>query len=136
MQLFKPGRRILALSAAIAMLAATFPLAACSDDGSITLELAPATLNLAPGGSGTTTATIARQGGFTGPVLLARTGGPSLIVIAFTPLTIPNAGTNAVVSVTVGDAVPPGSYEITISAAGENTNTASQTLTIVVAAPG
>ena len=128
-------RRSFALSAALATLVAAFPLAACSDDGSIALALAPTTLNIAPGGTGTTTANITREGGFTGPVLLARTGGPALIVTSFAPITIPNASIESDITVTVGEAVPAGTYELNITAAGEGTNTPSQTLTIVVATP-
>lgn len=128
--------RTFALAGAIAVLGAAFPLAACSDDdGSIGIEIAPTTLNLAPGGTGTGTINITRENGFSGPVLVARTGGPDLIVTTFSPAAIPNPDVESDFTVTVGEAVPAGTYELTLSAAGDGVATVSRTLTVVVGVP-
>lgn len=127
--------RPVALAAALAILGGSFALAACSDDSGLGMTLSSSTLTVAPGGTGTTSATITREGGFSGAVGLSRSGGPTLIITTFSPAVIPNPATSSDITVSVGEAVPVGSYQLTIMASGENVDNVTRTLTVVVGAP-
>ncbi|HEU0176891.1 MAG TPA: glycoside hydrolase family 9 protein [Blastocatellia bacterium] len=87
----------------------------------------PTSLMINPGGSGMTTITITRTGGFTAPVSLSVSGLPSGV----TPSVNPPTGDSVVLTLTVPSATPPGSSTITISGTGGGlTKTTSITLTV------
>ena len=108
---------------ALASLAVLFA-AACSDDGpteivgAVAVAVAPTTINVAPGGSGTSSATITRTDPFAGDVSLSASGAPSGVTISFDPATVPAGDVTSTVTAAVGAAVDAGSYPITISANG------------------
>jgi len=113
---------------------------ACSDDApsdTPTLEVAvsPASINVASGGSGTSTATITRGGGFAGAADLTASA-PAGITVAFTPATIPIGSTTSDVSVSVGGTVTAGTHAVTITASSDGVSDATTTLSVVVVAPG
>lgn len=113
---------------------------ACSDDApsdTPTLEVAvsPASINVASGGSGTSTATITRGGGFAGAADLTASA-PAGITVAFTPTTIPIGSTTSDASVAVGGTVAAGTHAVTITASSSGVSDATTTLSVVVVAPG
>jgi hypothetical protein len=101
----------------------------------LNVTVAPTTLSIVAGASGSSTATIARGGGFTGAVALTSTGAPSGMTVAFTPASLDASTTSSTVGVTVGGGVMAGSYPVTISAAGTGVTTATTTLTVTVTVP-
>ena len=125
-----PGRVL----PAIALLTAI----GCSSDGgegptgSISLTASPAALNLPQGGTGTVTVTLTRGGGFSGAVNIAVLGLPTGVTLSVEPPQLTGQTTQAVVTVTVGNAVPAGTYTATVSgsASGVGTATTSYTLTV------
>ena len=65
-----------------ATVAAAIVLAACGDDsnggdGTLAVAVAPTSINVAPGATGTSTATITRGGSFSGPVTMSASGAPA-----------------------------------------------------------
>jgi uncharacterized membrane protein len=84
-----------------------------------TLSASPTTLNVARGGSGTSTITTAVSGGFDAAISLSATGYPIGVTVSFSPKTIakPGSGTSTM-TVTVGSKVALGNHKITINATG------------------
>lgn len=104
---------------------------------SFSLTLASSAINVTQGQSGTATVNVARAGGFAGSVALALEGAPAGVTGAFNPN--PASSTSSALSVTVGSAVPAGTYSLTIrgTASGLATQTATLSLTVLPAqAPG
>lgn len=89
-----------------------------ADDGSFSLSLSPAALNITQGTNSNTTVTITRTAPFAGSVTLALDGAPNGVTGAFAPNPAP-AGSSTL-TVTVGAAVAPGIYNLSVrgSAAG------------------
>lgn len=116
--------------------------ASCSDgtglstEGTLALTVAPATISLEAGASGPATVTITRGGGFTGAVTLTESGAPLGITVSFSPVSVAAGATASTVDVGVDAAVAPGTYAITLSAAGTDVTTATATLTVIVIQPG
>jgi hypothetical protein len=110
--------------------------AACSggDGGtgttpSYSLSLSPPALEVVPGGNGNTTVTMTRAN-FTGAVALSLGSAPAGITGVFDP-TDPT-GSNSTLTVTVGAAVAPGVYHLTvdgIGTAGDRSTPMSLTVT-------
>lgn len=92
------------------------------------LSAAPSSITVAQGGTGTTGIAIARTD-FTGPVTLAVTEAPAGVTGSFDPAA--PTGTNSVLTVTVGAAVPPGQYDVTVEGTGApGARTTSFSLTV------
>ena len=102
--------------------------------GDFTLSVAPATLSLAPGGSGNVTVTINRTGGFAGAVALTLEGsgvgtGASSVAGVFAPN--PANGGSSALTVNVGASVAAGDYALTVrGVAGSLDKTAGFSLTV------
>lgn len=129
-------RRSLVLSA-LAILAGAFTISACGSDpvpdaGTVAVAVAPASINVAQGGTGNAGVTITRGGAFTGPVTLTQTGAPAGVTVAFAPAVVPSGTTASTANVTVGAAVAAGTYPIVIRAAGDNISAATTPLSLVV----
>lgn len=101
---------------------------------SFTVSVAPSTLTIAPGNSGSTKITTKISTGYNHALNLTASGAPSGVSVTLTPATIaaPGAGTSKA-EISVQSSVKPGSYAIKITAAG-GTSTHSATLTLKVAA--
>ncbi len=129
-------RRVLAIATLIAF-------AACggSDSGgtptdpqgNFSFAIAPTTLSLQQGQSGTVTASLTRTGGFTGAVTGSVQGLPNGVIL--TPLNIASGSNSADITVNVGATVAPGSYPIAVSgqASGIAPKTVTLTLTVTAA---
>ena len=109
----------------------------CKDDGDIidpgaTLALNPTGASVAQGGNTTTTATLTRSGDFTGSVTLSVTGAPSGVTATVSNIQTTGAVTTATVTVTVGLAVPAGSYELVVTATQSGVPTHQRTFTLTV----
>lgn len=81
----------------------------------IALALSAARLTIKQGANGSATVTIARTN-FTGDVALSVTGAPTGVTATASPT--PTTGNSATVSVDVGAAVTPGSYQLTVTGQG------------------
>jgi len=132
-------RRTLALLAMLATAAGAVTLSACGDDdngpsgnGSLAIALAPASLDIPAGTSGTTDFTVTRTSPFTSAVTLAASGAPASFDITLTPAILAAGETTGTVTVTVAGGATPGSYPVTISAGGTGVTTVSTTLTVTV----
>src|SRR5207247_2507132 len=88
------------------------PVSAAPD---YTLSLAPAALTIAQGATGTTTVTITRTN-FTGAVTLSLGSAPTGVTGAFDPAA--PTGTSSALTVSVGAAVAPGVYNLTVAGSG------------------
>src|SRR4029077_2175785 len=80
-----------------------------------TLALAPVALTIDPGATGTTTVTIARTN-FTGAVTLSLGNAPAGVTGSFNPAA--PTGTSSTLIVSVGAAVAPGVYNVTVDGTG------------------
>jgi len=113
----------------------------CGDDegpvgstGSIQLTVNPATIAAPQGGNGLVTATLTRNGGYTGPVTVAVTGLPAGATSVIEPTQLSGATTSANVTVSVGAAVATGTYPVTVSATGQGVDDATSTYQLTVTA--
>src|SRR6266704_6305687 len=96
------------------------------------LSVAPTALTIAQGANGTTTVTITRTS-FTDAVTLSLGNAPTGVTGSFNPAA--PTGTNSTLTVTVGAAVAPGVYNLTVDGAG-TPGSRSTPLTITVSAAG
>jgi hypothetical protein len=101
-----------------------------------TLSLAPATLSLTAGTTGTSTITIARTGAFAGAVGLTVSGAPAGVTATLSSASV--AGTSATLTVDVAAAAAAGASTLTITGTGTGAANQSVTLglTTVAAATG
>src|SRR5207247_1334497 len=83
------------------------------------LSLAPAALTIVQGATGTTTVTITRTN-FTGAVTLSLGSAPTGVTGAFDPAA--PTGTSSALTVSVGAAVAPGVYNLTVAGSGSPGN--------------
>lgn len=100
--------------------------------GDFVFSIAPSTLSVQQGASGTITASVARTGGFTAAVTGSAEGlpaGVTLSAIAFAPGT-----TSATVTVTVAASAAPGTYPIVLRAQGAGATAKQTTLSVTVTA--
>lgn len=99
-------------------------------DADYSLSLAPAALTVQQGTNGNSTVTISRSD-FTGAVTLSLGGAPAGVTGAFVP---PDpTGNSSTLTVTVGAAVAPGVYNLTVNGSG-TPGSRSTPLTLTVAA--
>src|SRR5439155_603285 len=97
-----------------------------------TLSLAPAALTIIQGPTGTTTATIARTN-FTGAVTLSLGSAPAGVTGSFDPAA--PTGTSSALTVSVGAAVAPGVYNLTVAGSGSPGNRSTPLSLTVSATP-
>lgn len=103
----------------------------------ISLALSPTALTVPAGGAaGTSTATITRNGGFTGAVNLALSGAPAGMTATVTPTTVASGATTATVSAQAGAAVAAGTYNLTLTGSGTGITNATATLPVTVTGGG
>lgn len=100
----------------------------------ITVALAPATLSVAQGASGTSNITLARVGSFTGDIALTATGLPTGATIAFAPATATGTATASVATITAGAATPAGTSNVVITGTGAGGVVGTATLALTVTA--
>jgi len=97
------------------------------------LSLNPAALSIVQGGNTPTTAVTITRTNFTGAVTLSLGGAPAGVTGAFAPAA--PTGTSSTLTVTVGAAVAPGVYNLTVDGAGAPGNRSTPlTLTVTAAA--
>src|SRR5437667_7364 len=101
-----------------------------SAPGDYTLSLTPAELTVEQGAMGTATVTITRTN-FTGAVTLSLGNAPSGVTGSFNPAA--PTGTSSTLTVSVGAAVAPGVYNLTVDGTGTAGNR-STSLTLTVSA--
>src|SRR5437899_2175861 len=113
-------------------------LTCCGKDGvtgpaaDYTLSLAPAALTIVQGATGNTTVTITRTN-FTDAVTLSLGGAPTGVTGSFNPAA--PTGTSSTLTVSVGAAVAPGVYNLTVDGAGTPGNRSTPLTLTVSAAP-
>src|SRR5204862_2006752 len=104
-----------------------------SAPGDYTLSLTPAELTVEQGAMGTATVTITRTN-FTGAVTLSLGSAPSGVTGSFNPAA--PTGTSSTLTVSVGAAVAPGVYNLTVDGTGTPGNRSTPlTLTVSGSAP-
>src|SRR2546422_3915178 len=97
------------------------------------LSLSPAALTIVQGMTGTTTVTVTRTN-FTGAVTLSLGGAPSGVTGSFNPAA--PTGTSSTLTVSVGAAVAPGVYNLTVDGTGTPGNRSTPlTLTVSGSTP-
>jgi hypothetical protein len=102
-----------------------------------TLAASPASLAIAPGASGTSTATVGSLNGFGSAVSLSCTGLPADVTCAFSPASVtpPANGTaTSALTVSVGAAAATGTYPFLV--VGTSGATHGTSLTLTVTPPG
>src|SRR3989454_969776 len=110
----------------------------CAKDGGTgpaadyTLSLAPTALTIVQGATGTTTVTITRTN-FSGAVTLSLGGAPTGVTGSFDPAG--PTGTSSTLTVSVGAAVAPGVYNLTVDGTGTPGNRSTPLTLTVSAAP-
>src|SRR5207247_4878342 len=97
-----------------------------------TLSLAPAALTIVQGANGTTTVTITRTS-FTDAVTLSLGNAPAGVTGSFNPSA--PTGTSSTLTVSVGMAVAPGVYNLTVNGTGSPGNRSTPLTLTVSAAP-
>lgn len=103
----------------------TLDVTAAAGGDDFTIALSNPNLTITPGGNAQTTVNISRSGGFSGPVTLALEGanvgaGANQISGTFAPS--PATGGSSTLTVSVGEEVATGEYNLTVRGTGGNTN--------------
>ncbi len=96
------------------------------------LSAAPASLTVQPGGRADYTLTVTPSGGFSGTVTFGVSGMPSGASASFNPASVNTSGTTTL-SVTTTAAIPPGSYQITVTG---TSGTLARTANVTLVVPG
>jgi len=99
---------------------------------SFSLALSPSPLSIAPGATGTVTATTIGNTTFNSAISLKVTGLPKGVTASTGTIGAPGSG-SGIVSITVGSAVAPGKYTLTVTATGGGV---SKSATLALQAPG
>lgn len=105
-------------------------LAGNSSTPGFSLSASPASLSIAPGGSGSSTITSTVTGGFDSSISLSATGQPSGVTVGFNPTSITGAGASTM-SVNVASSTVAGTYTITVTGtSGSTVETTTVSLTV------
>ena len=115
--------------------AATAPLAitvVAAPTPSFTMSVAPATLSVAQGASGTSTVTLTRTN-FTGAVALTAENLPTGVTAAFDPASV--TGTTSTLTLTAAASAATGAATITVRGTGTGVTAQTATITLTVTAP-
>lgn len=107
-------------------------LTVAPDPGGFTMAVSPTALSVEQRLAGSATLTLTRIAPFTGPVSLSAEGAPVGVSATFAPATLAAGTTTSTLTVSVGAAVPPGSYPITIRGSATGLPVATATLTLTV----
>lgn len=113
---------------ALAVAACSTPPMSPPPQAGIVLSTPTSSIVLTKGDRAAVDVTVARIGGFSGPVRLDVSGVPASVAVDFA--TNPVAGNNASVSIGVSDAAEAGDYALTVTATGDGI--APQTLPIAL----
>jgi hypothetical protein len=118
---------------------AALAVLACSEDpgrssASIRIAVDSRTLSVPQGGSVLLTASLTREGGFTGRVRLAVLGLPGM-TISLAPSELVGTSTSSQITVSVPAAVEVGPYTATVTATGEGVDPATTTCQLTVTEP-
>jgi kumamolisin len=102
------------------------------------LTLAPASLSVKRGATGTATVTTAVSGGFDAAITLSASGAPSGVTIGLSPSVIAKPGSgSSTLSLAVASTTVTGTYAITVTATGGGvTNSRTISLTVTAATTG
>lgn len=100
--------------------------------GTVSIAVSPTTGSIQAGSSGTLTVSINRGGGFAGSVTLALDGVPGGVTAALSSSVLAGGVSSAIVDITVGDAVAPGTYTLTVRASGSGVGSATATYAFTV----
>jgi hypothetical protein len=103
--------------------------------GTIQVSASPATLSVPQGGTGTTTVTLTRGGGFTGVVTVSASGLPAGATATVDPAQLSGSNLTATVTMTIASTVPIGTYTVTVTAAGSGVQQATASYQLTVTAP-
>jgi len=96
----------------------------------------PATVSLAPGGSGSSTVSTSLVSGSAESIALSASGLPSGVSAGFLPASV-STGSSSTLTFNVGAAVSPGSYPITVTGTALSaTHTATVTLNVTTSSGG
>lgn len=97
------------------------------------MAVAPGTLTMASGQSGSAVVTITRNAGYTAGISLSVSGGPADVQILPTPVN--TSGNSITINFTAQPTAPPGTYPLVITGTTNSAVTATTTMTLVIAAP-
>jgi hypothetical protein len=111
---------------------ATFLLTVREPPG-FSMAFSTGSVTLQPGGSGSANVSVARTGGFTGPVALTASGVPEGVSVVFTPASVTTGG--AAVTVTAAAGAIVGSHSMTIHGNAEGLAERTATLNVQVNPP-
>jgi uncharacterized membrane protein len=133
---FRAGRFLVAGALSAVTLAG---LLGCDDDDDVTAPFTPSiditiasgTVSLEQGASATVNVTLARRGGFTGPIALEVTGAPAGLTASFDPAPV-SAGTSSTLTLAADASTVPGTYDLTVTASGTGVASRSATLTLTI----
>ncbi|MFF2043787.1 M28 family peptidase [Kitasatospora sp. NPDC058170] len=109
----------------------------CTPQGGdeFSLTLAPGSGSVQPGSSTTATLNTAVVSGSAQTVNLSASGAPSGATVTFNPSSV-QTGSSSTLTVSTSATTAPGTYPITVTAAGSVTHTAQYTLTVNGGTPG
>jgi hypothetical protein len=126
-----PGSVVRLLLACATFAACKETTALPTEPPSVILSTAASSLALAQGDRGAVDVTIARNGGFIGPVTLAVSGAPAgaAVDLGVNPVT----GSSASFTISIGDATTPGTYPLTLTASGDGIGAEKLSLELQVA---
>lgn len=96
------------------------------------LDLMPSLLQVAQGQVATVHVSVARQGDYASPVLLAASGVPDGVATGFSTNPVPDGNPGSSLAFTVGAMATPGTYQVAITAAGAGVSPQSTSLTLVI----
>ncbi|MEZ4589281.1 MAG: hypothetical protein R2909_23140 [Gemmatimonadales bacterium] len=104
------------------------------DNPAISISISKTSLTIQQGGSDDLVATITRSGGFSGVVNISTEGAPAGVTAAASNVTTNNGTTTGTITVAVGAAVAPGTYNLTVRASGSGVDPKTVSLTLTVTA--
>jgi hypothetical protein len=100
--------------------------------GTISVNLTPSSVTLAPGSVGGLGVSITRGGGFDGPVTLSASGVPAGVSLTFGSTTVAAVAVSTSINLTVAAGVPAGTTEISIVGTGTGVVSLASKLTLRV----
>jgi len=102
---------------------------------SIGVSVAPTSLPVAQGASGTAVVTLTRSGGYAGAVDLSLEGAPAGVTGSFAPASLPNGTTSSTLTLNVGANAAAGTSTLTLRARGQGVADQTVALTLTITAP-
>ncbi len=105
----------------------TVPVIVAPQD--FTISASPTTLNIPPGGSGTSTITVGSISGFSGNVSLTATVSPAGPTGSLSPTSVTAPGTSTL-TVTVPGGTAPGMYTVTVTGTGSGSHSVAITVNV------